>query len=361
MEKKHRILVTDDDDNIRDLLKMMLEKLGYEVETAVDGFEALSMLAFDIDLILLDVMMPGMDGFEVARKVRTTKGYEDVPIIMVTGLSSHDDRINAVKAGVNDFITKPFEIVEIKVRVASLLKMKDAQDGLKCQQEKLEKIVDSRTQALRKAMHDVVEAQRELQNAHMETIHRLVIAAEFKDKGTASHIQRMSHFSAMLARLMKLSPREVELVLQASPMHDIGKIGTPEGILLKPGKLNQPEWHMMQQHPIIGSHILKNSASKLLQTGEMIAISHHEKWDGTGYPYGLKQDEIPLSGRICSVADVFDALTSTRPYKESISNDNSLKIMEKSSNQHFDPELFDLLTQNMKEVEDIQQQFSHAS
>ncbi len=360
MEKKHRILVTDDDESVRGLLKKMLENLGYEVETAIDGFEALSMLAFDIDLILLDAMMPGMDGFEVAKNVRATKGYEDLPIIMVTGLSSRDDRINAVKVGVNDFIAKPVEKVEIKVRVASLLKMKDAQDALKLQQQKLEQIVDSRTQALRKAMNDVVEAQRELQNAHMETIHRLVIAAEFKDRGTASHIQRMSHFSAMLARLMKLTPREIELVLQASPMHDIGKIGTPEEILLKPGKLNKPEWHMMQQHPLIGSHILTDSTSKLLQTGEIIAISHHEKWDGTGYPYGLKQDEIPLNGRICSVADVFDALTSSRPYKTSISNHNALKIMEKCSSQHFDPELFDLFTQNMKEVEDIQQQFAHA-
>jgi len=298
-----------------------------------------------------------MDGFDVAKKVKKSEIYKDIPIIMVTGLSSRDDRVNAVKAGANDFICKPVEATELKVRVSSLLRMKDAQDTVKHQQAELERRVDRRTQALRQAMHDLTRAQRELANAHMETIHRLAVAAEFKDSGTANHIQRMSRFSAMIARLMKSPPGEVELILHASPMHDIGKIGTPEEILLKPGKLTPIQWTLMQQHPLIGREILMNSSSKLLQKGEIIAISHHEKWDGTGYPYGLKKDEIPLVGRICSVADVFDALTSVRPYKEAIPNNNALKIMAKGSGTHFDPEIFDIFSQNMKEVEEIQQQF----
>ena len=358
MEKTHRILVADDDQQIRDMLKTMLGRLGYEVETASDGFEALTFLAFDIDLILLDVMMPGMDGFEVVRKVRESEEYNDIPIIMVTGLSSREDRINAVKVGANDYISKPVENTELKIRVSSLLKMKDAQDAIKRHKDELERVVERRTQTLRQAMQDLTRAQRELANAHLETIHRLAVAAEFKDKGTASHIKRMSHFSAMMARLMKFPPGEAELILNASPMHDIGKIGTPEEILLKPGKLNPPQWAVIKQHPLIGGQILKGSSSKLLQTGEIIAVSHHEKWDGTGYPHGLKGEKIPLAGRICSVADVFDALTSVRPYKGAIPNDKALKMMEKGSGTHFDPQIFDLFSQNMKEVEEIQQEFA---
>ncbi len=361
MEKKSRILIVDDDEHIRLLLQKMLKKLGHDTETASDGFEAISKLVFDIDLILLDVIMPGMDGFQVAAEIRKNIEYSDVPIIMVTGLDSRDDRIKAVKSGVNDFISKPVDLTELKVRTISLLDMKRSRDELKHHQEELERIVEQRTLALRKSMNDVVNAQRQLQNAHMETIHRLVVAAEFKDSGTANHIKRMSHFSAMVGRLIKLSPGDIEMILHASPMHDIGKIGTPEEILLKPGKLNKPEWELMRQHPVIGSQILADSSSVLLQTGEIIAISHHEKWDGTGYPFGLKKDTIPLFGRICSIADVFDALTSIRPYKEAFSNEKALNLMKHGVGKHFDPELFALFSENMKEVEDIQLQYSNVS
>jgi putative two-component system response regulator len=361
MEKKNRILIVDDNDSIREVLQAMLEKLEYETETARDGFEALSKIVFDIDLILLDIRMPGMDGFEVVKAIRKQEDYKDIPIIMVTGLSSREDRIRAVEAGANDFIAKPIDLTEIKVRTASLLKMKKAQDDLKRHQEELEKIVQRRTLALRASMQDVVKAQRQLQDAHMETIYRLVVAAEFKDTGTASHIKRMSRFSGMLATLMNLSSGEVDMILNASPLHDIGKIGTPEEILLKPGRLSQLEWNLIQQHPVMGSQILVNSNSILLQTGQIIAISHHEKWDGTGYPFGLKQEEIPLSGRICAIADVFDALTSVRPYKRAYSNDKTLKIMEKGAGAHFDPHLFALFTDNMREVENIQKQYVTAA
>ncbi len=361
MEKKNRILIVDDNDSIRQLLQAMLEKLGYETETASDGFEALSKLVFDIDLILLDILMPGMDGLEVVHAIRKQEDYKDIPIIMVTGLSSREDRIRAVEVGANDFISKPIDMTEIKVRTSSLLKMKKAQDDLKRHRKELETIVQRRTLALRASMRDVVKAQRQLQDAHMETIHRLVVAAEFKDTGTASHIKRMSLFSAMLATLMNLSSGEVDMILHASPLHDIGKIGTPEEILLKPGRLNQLEWNLIQQHPVMGSQILINSNSILLQTGEIIAITHHEKWDGTGYPFGLKEKEIPLSGRICAIADVFDALTSVRPYKRAYSNAKSLEIMEKGAGTHFDPQLFALFTDNMKEVENIQKQYITAA
>ncbi|MCP3940886.1 MAG: response regulator [Desulfobacteraceae bacterium] len=358
MEKKNRILIVDDNDSIRRVLQSMLESLGYETETASDGFEALSKLVFDIDLILMDILMPGMDGFQVVEAIRDQPAYKDIPIIMVTGLNTREDKVKAVKVGANDFISKPIDMTEIKVRTTSLLKMKKAQDDLKHHHKELEKIVRQRTTALRESMQDVVKTQRQLQNAHMETIHRLVVAAEFKDIGTATHIKRMSHFSAMLAKLIKLSPSEIEMILHASPLHDIGKIGTPENILLKPGKLNKPELNLIQQHPIIGSQILTASNSTLLQTGEIIAISHHEKWDGTGYPLGLKNEKIPLSGRICAIADVFDALTSVRPYKNAYSNDKALKIMESGTGKHFDPQLFALFTDNMKEVKDIQQRYT---
>lgn len=354
MDKPKRILVVDDEDLLRDSLRDMLEMLGHEPETARDGIEALAKLTFDFDLILLDVMMPGMDGYEIARRIRQDPEKCDIPIVMVTGLTSMGDRLRAVEAGANDFIAKPFDLTELKVRTDSLLRMKEAQDAIKKHKSELEITVDKRTEALRKTLDNLVSAQRKLHGAYLEVIQRLAIAAEFKDENTAAHIQRMSRFSALLAKKLGMSPGDIELILHASPMHDVGKIGVDETILLKPGKLTEDEWEIMRQHTIIGSHILQDSSSKLLQVGEIVAISHHENWNGSGYPNGLLGDKIPLWGRICSIADVFDAVTSERPYKKAFSNEEALKILHEGSGEKFDPKLVNLFIEEFDSVIAIQ-------
>ncbi len=354
MDKPKRILIVDDEELNRELLEDLIASFGHEPEMARDGIEALAMMKLDIDLVLLDVMMPGMDGFEVAKRIRENVDFSDLPIIMVTALTSKEDRLRAVEAGANDFITKPIDKTELKVRTASLLKMKEAQDAIKRYKAELEKKVEQRTAELRLALQDTAEAQRKTHQAHLETIQRLAIAAEYKDEDTAAHIHRMSNYCAIIARGLHLSPSEQEIILHASPMHDVGKIGIADAILLKPDKLYEDEWDIIKQHSTIGYRILSGSSSELLQVGEIIALSHHEKWDGSGYPKGLVGENIHLFGRICAVADVFDALTSTRPYKKAFSNEKAYEILRESRGTHFDPKVLDVFFERLDEVVSIQ-------
>ena len=352
MPKKRlqRILVVDDEEPNRDLLKQMIGVFGHEAELAKDGFEALAKLHMNIDLVLLDVVMPGMEGFEVARRIRSTSQTRDIPIIMVTARSGKEDRLRAVEAGANDFIAKPFDMTELKVRTASLLKMKEHQDAIKRYQLELEDTVQRRTADLRRALEEMSAAQKRTHEAYLDTIYRLALVAEYKDQYTGCHIARMSHICAILAGGLKLPPAEVEIIRAASPMHDVGKIGIPDAILLKPGKLTPEEWEVMKQHASIGARILSGSNSEVLHAGEIIALSHHEKWDGSGYPHGWVGEEIPLWGRICAVADVYDAITSERPYKKALSHERALQIMVEERGRHFDPKLIDLFLDNLEEI-----------
>jgi cyclic di-GMP phosphodiesterase len=354
---KARLLIVDDEPFNRDLLEGLSELLGYDSATAAGGVEALDRLAPDIDLVLLDGMMPTMDGFEVARRMREHPTCGDIPIVMVTALSSKEDRLRAVEAGANDFITKPVDRTELRVRVASLLKMKAAQDALKRHREQLEVMVTERTADLRRALQDVVREQEKTHRAHLDTIQRLALAAEYRDGHTAAHIHRVAHYCVVLARAMGLSPVQVETIHLASPMHDVGKLGIPDAILLKPGPLTDLERAVMQEHARIGARILSDSESALLQAGEVIALSHHEKWDGSGYPNGLAGEAIPIEGRICAVADVFDALTSRRPYKDAFPNPEAYAIMQSGSGTHFDARILELFFANRDEIVAIQQRF----
>jgi len=357
LDRPKRILAIDDERiNLR-VIGGLLRNLGHEPVLTESFTEARELLDASIDLVLLDVMMPETDGFTVARRIREMPGVTDVPIIMVTALTSKQDRLKAVEAGANDFISKPIDLTELRVRMGSLLKMKESQDEVKRYQAELEEMVAVRTSALKMALENVKESQRTILSAHLETIHRLASAAEFKDEETADHIQRMSRYCALLAAKLGLPDAEVDLVLQASPMHDIGKIGIPDSILLKPAKLTPEEWEVMKKHTIFGARILGESSFELLRVGEIIALSHHEKWDGSGYPKGLAGDDIPLYGRICAVADVFDALTSKRPYKEAFSNQKSLEIMGAGRGSHFDPRLLDVFMSDFASFEGIQKEF----
>nr|MDQ3346841.1 response regulator [Acidobacteriota bacterium] len=260
-----RVLVVDDDQTTRTTTKSLVEALGHQSETARDGIEALAKLRMGVDLVLLDVVMPGLDGYEVCRRIRKDPAGLDVPVIMVTSMSSRDDRIQAVEAGANDFIAKPVDKTELKVRSASLLKLKEAQDALRRHQTHLEALVEERTASLRTALEQMAEAQRVAYLAQLETVERLAIVAEYKDQVTARHIRRMSEYCAVLARGLKLPPGEVELILHASRMHDVGKIAVPDSILRKTSSLDGAEWVVMRRHALIGSRILDNSSSALLQ------------------------------------------------------------------------------------------------
>ncbi|EPR38730.1 response regulator receiver modulated metal dependent phosphohydrolase [Desulfovibrio sp. X2] len=342
-----RILVVDDDRLNRKVLDGMLKALGHEVIQASSGPEALSLLDESCDLVFLDVMMPGMDGFACTRAIRQDPRLAELPVIIVTTLTGREDRLRAVEAGANDFIAKPIDLMEVKVRATSLLRMKESRDAVKRYQADLEEIVRVRTQALQVAVENLREQQASTAAAYREAIHCLCSAAEYKDEETAQHIIRIGQMSGLLAAKYGISADEVELLRNAAPMHDVGKIGVPDAILLKPGKLDPNEWKIMQQHAEIGARILGQSTSELLQAGALVAHTHHEKWDGSGYPRGLSKTDIPLYGRICAVADVFDALTSRRPYKEPFSVETTLEIMRKGRGSHFDPDIFDLFLDNL--------------
>ncbi len=355
IKKKPVILVVDDQPQNIELLEAYLVPQGYEIIKAANGEEALSILSGNpIDLILLDVMMPGMDGFEVTRRVRQDKAHQLLPIILLTALRETEDRVRGIEAGCDDFISKPFDRIELFARVRSLLKVKAYNDLLSNYREELESEVFKRTEELKRAFEKIKAAS-------LDTIYRLSIASEYKDEDTGAHIKRMSHYSAAIARRMGLDENTIEMILYAAPMHDVGKIGIPDKILMKPGKLDPQEWEIMKTHSVIGARILAGSDAEFIQLGETIAHFHHEKWDGSGYPDGLKGIDIPISCRIVAIADVFDALTSKRPYKEPFSLEKSLSIIRDGNGSHFDPDVVDAFFDIQKEILAIKNQFGITS
>lgn len=352
-----RILVVDDERMNLELMEGILESLGHSCVAAENATECYEMLTNRIDLVLMDIMMPGIDGFEAVRHIRNCTSYFDLPIIMVTSLSSKEDRLIAVECGANDFITKPVDKTELRIRVNALLKLKWAQDQIKHHQHELEHRVKERTRELRAALETAADANQRIYSIHLDTIRRLASAAEYKDSHTAAHLSRVRHYSAIIADALELPSEEVEIIRHAAPMHDVGKIGIPDDILRKPGQLTPDEWYVMKQHAMMGAEILRGSFSSLLQAGEVIARSHHEWWDGSGYPFGLSGEQIPLYGRICAIADVFDALTSRRPYKEPFPNNQAYQIILDGRGTHFEPRLVDLFFRNIDSVLDVQHQY----
>ncbi|MBI3946908.1 MAG: response regulator [Armatimonadetes bacterium] len=358
MERPVRVLVVDDEAINRMVLADMLDAMGHTAEEACDGFEALAKLKLGPDAVLVDLMMPGMDGFEVTRRIRQDPQGALIPIIVVTGLAGREDRLRAVEAGASDFIAKPVDTTELRVRLSSLLKMKEAQDALRRYQAELEETVERRTAALREALAEMSEAHRKAHAAYTFTVQRMALISEYKDEGTGAHIRRMGEFCAVLGRGLHLPPGEVEMLRLAGPMHDVGKMGIPDRVLLKPGELDPDEWAIMKQHTIFGHRILQGSASELLEAGALIALSHHERWDGSGYPSGLAGEEIPLWGRVCAVADCFDALTMARPYKPAYSNEFSRDEVARSAGSHLDARVVDVFLTQFDAIVDAQRRFA---
>jgi putative two-component system response regulator len=348
MEKAPIILIADDDVWQQKLIQVTLNGMGFQIYSADDGEKALSLvMEHTPDVILLDIQMPKKNGFEVLAAVKQNADTQGIQVVMVTGSEENEARARALELGADDFLMKPVDRVLLKARIRSSVKLKAYYDHLKTYQQQLEFDVEQKTQQLR-------EAFKQLQESSLETIFRLARAAEYKDECTGDHILRMSHTSKVLAEGMKLDKNFCDMILYASPMHDVGKIGIPDRILLKPGRLDSEEMDIMKNHTIIGARILEGSSSKIVQMAEIIALTHHEKWDGSGYPQGLAGKDIPLEGRIAAVADVFDALLSARPYKEPFTIDQVIDILKQGRGAHFDPDVLDVFFTCMERILEIQ-------
>ena len=351
MPANPRILVVDDEEPNRRLMEAMLIPLGYEVLFARDGLEALEQVRkAPPDVILLDIMMPEMDGLAVARRLKENEETKIIPVVMVTSLNEVVDRVKALEAGADDFLSKPVDRSELIATINSQFKVKAYHDHMLNHQKELEAEVAKRTQQLRQAFDKI-------KLSSLDTIYRLSRAAEYKDEYTGSHIQRMSHYAATVAHKLGLNEETAETILYATPMHDVGKIGIPDHILLKPRRLDPDEWEIMKQHTIIGSQILEGSDAESIKLAEVVALTHHEKWDGSGYPKGLKGDEIPLPGRITAIADVFDALTSRRPYKEAFLLESAFMIIKDGRGSHFDPEVVNAFLAGEDEILSIREKY----
>ena len=351
MNKVPQILVVDDEYQNLFLMHDFLVPLGYQVSIAGEGTEAIQMAREGhYDVVLLDINMPGMDGFEVLTRLRNQEETKFTPIVMVTGQGELEHRVRALDLGADDFLTKPVDWMELKARVRSLVKVKAYHDHMLHHQRQLEDEVNRRTQELRRATKKLHEAHSKLKEASLDTIYRLCRAAEYRDENTGGHIKRMSEYAAAVGRRMGLNERTVEGILYAAPMHDVGKIGIPDRILLKPGKLIEEEWEIMKQHTLIGARILEGSSGGFISLAAIIALTHHERWDGKGYPNGLHSRQIPLVGRITAIADVFDAMTSMRPYKQPFSLKKAFAIIEDSRGTHFDPAVVDAFLSIKEEI-----------
>ena len=353
-----RVLIVDDDPAVRSAHGRFVRALGYDVETAADGIEALTKLALGIDLVLLDIQMPGMDGFEVARRIRTTPQHALLPIVMVTGMDREAWYPRALEVGANDVIAKPINADELRLRTRWLMQLKSANDQLAARNAQLTGSVDRRTEELRAALEEMSDARRRVYQAHLDTIRRLTIAAEYKDEETAGHIARVGPCCEILARAAGRSPHESELIRHAAPMHDIGKIGIPDQVLLKRGELDDVERTLMREHTRIGAALLAGSDSDVMQAGAKVALYHHEHWDGSGYPEGLAGEAIPVEARICSIIDYFDSSTMDRPFRRALPEAEVLQRMRDLSALRFDPVLLDAFFSSLPAIREVRRAHS---
>lgn len=320
------IIVVDDQPAILKLLQTGLRQEGYDVRPFPEGQLALaSAINRCPDLFLLDVTMPNMNGFDVCGQLRSNPALAQIPVIFLTASNRVEDKVLAFRSGAADYITKPFQFDEVKSRVRTHLEVHRLRQAQQQHADELEELVRART--------------RDLEDSRIEVLHRLAVAAEYRDNDSARHTQRVGRISASLAGAMGVSSADTELIRLAAPLHDIGKIGIPDHILLAPRKLTSEEFNTMKSHVTIGSTILSGSASALMQMAERIALYHHECWDGAGYCAGLKGEEIPLAARIVSVADTFDALTHERPYKRAWPLDAAMAEIARLSGSKFDPRI----------------------
>jgi len=330
-----RILVVDDEDqNLKSLARVLRAGGYHDVSTTGDPTEFLALCRdWHPDLILLDLHMPKRDGLALLEDLRSAAGPQTyLPVLVVTADTSSGARRKALLAGAKDFVTKPFEVDELLLRIGNLLETRRLHREIVTQNQLLERRVRERT--------------AELEGAHLDTLERLAIAAEFRDDETGRHTERVGETAALLATALGLSEDEVFLIRRAAPLHDVGKIGIPDAILRNPEALTAEEWEIMRTHTTIGARILSGGRSRVVQLAEEIALTHHEQWEGEGYPRGLSGEAIPLVGRLVMVADVFDALTSDRVYRKAWPVDQVLAYIRQFSGQRFDPQITAMIERN---------------
>jgi putative two-component system response regulator len=341
------ILIVDDLPSNTDVIVAMLEAAGFDNVLCINDARATleAFREFRPDLILLDLHMPHLNGLDVIEQLKPEIGNEYIPILMLTADATSEAKEHALSVGAKDFLSKPFDHTEVVLRIRNLLETRGLYKQLQRQKETLEEKVEERT--------------GQLEFAKIELLERLALAAEIRDDETGHHTQRVGRVSALIAQALGLGDRSVELIRRAAPLHDIGKIATPDSILLKPGKLSSTEWRVMKRHTKVGARLLSNSIASSLQLAETIALTHHEHWDGNGYT-GLAGTDIPAVGRLVAVVDVFDALTNRRPYKEAWELDRAVDEIKSQRGLQFEPRIVDAFlevhsTVDLLEPEEIPQ------
>lgn len=340
-----QVLIVDDSEINLVLFDTLIKKIGgCQSTNFLDSVDALAWAqSHDLDLIIVDYMMPALDGIEFIRRLRLTPGKQAVPILMITTNEQKEVLYEALDAGATDFLTKPIDRIEFLARTKNMLSLSK-----------------SRVQLADRAAwlaEEVRKATAEISERELETVVRLSKAAEYRDPETGAHIVRMAHFAALIGRGMGLSQEDQDLLLLAAPLHDVGKVGIPDAILLKPGRLDAAELAIMKKHAEYGHQILAGSLSRVLQAGAVIALTHHEKFDGTGYPRGLQGQDIPVFSRIVAVADVFDALTSRRPYKSAWTLESAVENLRAGAGTSFDPACIDALLSQWDDILAIRNRF----
>ena len=344
MEQSKILIIDDNPANVLLLEKMLRLNRFRNIMTLTDPRQAFDIISqFHPDLMLLDLNMPYINGFQILEWLKNHNGNDLLPVLVITASDEKENKLKALSLGASDFLGKPFDHLEVLIRIGNLLKMKGLHNQLQDSNVLLEKKVKRRTEDIKKLQVEVID--------------RLMRAAEFRDQVTGNHIVRIGEYSYLLAKKLGYEEEEAVLISMASKMHDIGKVGIPDAVLLKATSLSPEEVKLMRTHTTIGSHILSGSKYYMLQIAEQIAKTHHERWDGNGYPNGLKGEEIPLAGRITALADVFDALTSTRPYKEKWPIEEVLCYIKEQRGRQFDPVVVDAFLASIHEINEILEQF----
>ena len=358
------ILVVDDNEFNRDLLMKRLSREGHKVLQAENGERALQILhAVPVDLVLLDIRMPVMDGYQALAEIKGEPALRHIPVIVITSVDETEGAIQCIEQGAEDYIGKPFDPVLLKARVRASLDKKHFHDVEKQHKKEIEQYNQTLEQRVRCQVEEISHAQ-------LAAIFAMSKLAESKDPETGEHLERMREYCLVLSQELARLPKYVDVITQAfndniyaaSPLHDIGKVGIPDSVLLKPGKLTKQEWTIMKEHPSIGGVTLRAvdgqyPGNAFIGTGIEIAECHHEKWDGTGYPAGLRQENIPLVARILALGDVYDALTSRRCYKKEFSHEQSRSIIIEQSGSHFDPEVVEAFLNREDEFMRIRREF----